>query len=554
MEKNTTVSHLEESRDAENAIHPSGTLERKAIHDNPDYAQLVEDARIATEQEHAMTFGQAIRLYPKAVGWSILLSTAIVMEGYDTLLLANFFALTQFQEKYGALQPDGTHVLSAAWRSGLTNGASVGEIIGLQFTGIFQDRFGYRKTILGALVMVTGFIFIVFFAQNVGMLLAGEILCGLAWGVFQTLTTAYASEVCPVSLRAYLTTYVNLCWVMGQFIGSGVLRGMLNVTGQWAYRIPFAVQWFWPVPLIIGCIFAPESPWWCVRHGKIEEAKHNLRRLTSRKDTDFDVDKTVAMMQHTNELERELSAGTSYWDCFQGVNLRRTEIVCITWLIQNICGSTFMGYSTNFYEQAGLAETNSFDMSMIQYALGAVGTILSWFVMARVGRRTIYLYGLIALCTLLFIIGFASLAPSHPSRNWAIGSMLVIFTFLYDFTVGPVCYSLVAELSSTRLRAKSIVLSRNTYNVGGIVVNILSNYQLTSTAWNWGAKTGFFWAGSCVLCITWVYFRLPEPKGRTYAELDILFEQRVSARKFSETKVDISGDLQHLTEPELEEK
>lgn len=44
-------------------------------------------------------------------------------------------------------------------------------------------------------------------------------------------------------LRPYLTSYVNLCWVIGQFIGAGVLRGFLNHDDQWAYRVPFAIQW-----------------------------------------------------------------------------------------------------------------------------------------------------------------------------------------------------------------------------------------------------------------------------------------------------------------------
>lgn len=57
--------------------------------------------------------------------------------------------------------------------------------------------------------------------------------------------------------------------------------------------------------------------------------------------------------------------------------------------------------------------------------------------------------------------------------------MLLLFTLIYDFTVGPVCYSLVAEVSSTRLKAKTIVLARNFYNVGGIIVNVLTTYQLT---------------------------------------------------------------------------
>jgi SP family general alpha glucoside:H+ symporter-like MFS transporter len=516
------------------------TVTNRSEVDSDDAAYRKSDARDATETERHMSIMQAFKLYPKAVGWSILLSTAIVMEGYDVSLLSNFYALPQFNQKYGELQPDGSYVIPAPWKSALSNGVIVGEILGLYITGIIQDRFGYRKTILGALVLVTCFIFVVFFAQNVQMLLAGEILCGIPWGVFQTLTTAYASEVCPVALRAYLTTYVNLCWVIGGFIASGVLRGLLELPSSWAYRIPFAIQWFWPAPLIIGCLFAPESPWWYVRHGQIDNAKHSLRRLTSRSDTTFDVDKVISMMQHTNELEKEITTGTTYWDCFKGVNLRRTEIVCVAWLVQNLCGSTFMGYSTVFYIAAGLSESSSFDMTLVQYAVGALGTIGSWFLMSRFGRRTLYLYGTLGLFCLLMIIGFISLASrTNSAANWAIGSMLLVFAVVYDSTVGPVCYSLVSEISSTRLRAKSIVLARNLYNIAGIVANILTNYQLTSTAWNWGARAAFFWAGSCFLCLIWVFFRLPEPKGRTYAELDILFAQGVSARKFKSTQVDL---------------
>jgi SP family general alpha glucoside:H+ symporter-like MFS transporter len=517
MEKDSEIVHIESQRKQ-----------------NTD---VKDGAGHAVQSERQMGFCEAIRLYPMAVVWSVGMSTAVVMEGYAVMLLSSFYALPQFNRKYGQIQPDGTYVIPAPWKSALSNGAVVGEIIGLFLTGIFQDRFGYRLTVFGALCLVTGFIFILFFAQNVEMLLAGEILCGIPWGAFQTITVAYASEVCPVALRGYLTTYVNLCWVIGQFIVSGVLRGLLDRPDQWAYRIPFAVQWAWPIPLMIMCLLAPESPWWLVQHGRQEKARESLVRLMSRSNNT--VDDTLAMIEYTDRLEKEASAGTSYWECFKRSNLRRTEIVCLVWLIQVICGSQLMGYSTVFYIAAGLPESSSFNMSLIQYGLGAIGTILSWFLMGRVGRRTLYLYGTLALFFLLLIIGFVSLAPRGPGMNWAIGALLSVFTFTYDLMVGPVCYSLVSELSSTRLRAKSVVLARNLYNVGNIVVNVLINYQLTVTAWNWGAKSAFFWAGVCFCCVVWIYFRLPEPMGRTYAELDVLFERQVPARKFASTEVDI---------------
>lgn len=181
--------------------------------------------------------------------------------------------------------------------------------------------------------------------------------------------------------------------------------------------------------------------------------------------------------------------------------------------------------------------SNSFSLSLGQYALGMVGTAGSWFLMARVGRRTIHFGGLCAQLILLVIVGCLSFGETKASV-WAIGAMLIVFTFVYDFTVGPVTYSLVSELSSTRLKAKTIVLARAAYNASNIFVNVMTNYQLGTTAWNWGARTAFFWAGTCFLSAIWVFFRLPEPKDRTYAQLDLLFEQKVPARKFASTKVD----------------
>jgi MFS transporter, SP family, general alpha glucoside:H+ symporter len=122
--------------------------------------------------------------------------------------------------------------VSAPWQSGLSNGAQVGEILGLYGAGVVVDAIGYRKTMLISLFSMICFIFIPFFAQNLQTFLVGEILQGIPWGVFQTMTTAYASEVAPVALRAYLTTYVNLCWVFGQLIAAGVLRSLLDRPGE----------------------------------------------------------------------------------------------------------------------------------------------------------------------------------------------------------------------------------------------------------------------------------------------------------------------------------
>ncbi|KAI5456299.1 general substrate transporter [Mariannaea sp. PMI_226] len=525
------------------SMAPDHSAELDGSDPSKTHITLIENARNAADKEHNMTLRQGIKLYPKAIAWSLLISTCIVMEGFQVSLVNNFYAFPQFNKKFGVLTDDGTYQIPAAWQAGLSNGANCGSIIGLFINGWISERFGYRYTIIGFLIWLCGCITIFFTAQSVQALLAAEILCGVPWGIFQTITVTYASEVCPVALRGYLTTYVNFCWGVGQEIGIGIIYAMLKREDQWAYRIPYALQWIWPLPLGLIIFFAPESPWWLVRKGRLEDAKKSLLRLTSlNRETDFNADETIAMMVHTTALEEKMTSGASYWDCFKGVDRRRTEIVCMVWAIQNLSGNSFSNYSTYFLKQAGLSENQSYGFALGQYAINMVGVFGAWGLMSiGIGRRSLYLYGLCGLCTMLFVLGFLGLVPeSHRNQSSiATGSIMIGWALVYQLTVGTVAYSLVGELSSRRLQIKTVVLGRNLYNVVGIINGVLTPYMLNPTAWNWSNYTGFFWGGIAFLCIIYVYFRLPEPNGRTFAELDVLFERRISARKFATTDVNV---------------
>lgn len=76
--------------------------------------------------------------------------------------------------------------------------------------------------------------------------------------------------------------------------------------------------------------------------------------------------------------------------------------------------------------------------------------------------------------------------------------------------------------------------------------------------WNWGAKGGLFWAGLAVLFVVWGFFRLPETKGLTYSELDLLFEHKVSSRKFTRANAEalkpalMDVAFQHEKQAEME--
>lgn len=389
-----------------------------------------------------------------------------------------------------------------------------------------------------ALAFMNAFLFIVFFAPSAPVLLVGQILCGFSWGIFAIVGPAYASEVCPTNLRAYMTTYVNMCWAIGQFIAAGVLEGLIHRTDQWTYRIPFALQWMWPAPLMVVCFFAPESPWYLVRNDRLDDARHSLVRLSSSSKPQDQINGQLAMIVHTTKIETELETGHTYWDCFKGVDLRRTEIVCMTFAGQILSGSTFAYSPSYFFVTAGMNAGDAYKLNLGGTAIAFVGTVLSWWLISYLGRRTLYISGQGILCITLFIIGILNAASKNKSSLWAQSAFCIFWLFIYSLTVGPIAFTIVSETSSVHLRSLSVSLARVTYQIVNIVSQVLESYFMNPTAWNASGKTGFFWGITALLTFIWAFFRLPEARGRTYEELDILFARRVPARMFSKTKVD----------------
>lgn len=173
---------MESSQHVEVVGEKKAIAQQGTVRDVETQAEVLAAAQEATDQEHSLTFWRAVKTYPKAVGWSVLLSTALVMEGYDNLLIASLYAQPAFRKKYGQCVGD-TCQITAPWQAGLKNGASVGQIFGLLGAGYLTERFGFRKSMIGGLVALTGFIFIQFFSPKIWVLEIGQILTGKGFSV-----------------------------------------------------------------------------------------------------------------------------------------------------------------------------------------------------------------------------------------------------------------------------------------------------------------------------------------------------------------------------------
>jgi len=62
-------------------------------------------------------------------------------------------------------------------------------------------------------------------------------------------------------------------------------------------------------------------------------------------------------------------------------------------------------------------------------------------------------------------------------------------------------------------------------------------YMINPDQANMRGKLGFFFGGLSCISLVWAFFRIPETKGRTYEELDIMFERGVKTREFKKYQV-----------------
>ena len=104
-----------------------------------------------------------------------------------------------------------------------------------------------------------------------------------------------------------------------------------------------------PTPLAVLIFLAPESPWWLVRQGKLEQAAKSVQRL-GRKSLKVNTTETVAMMRRVIELERS-DKQPNHLELFKGTDLRRTLIVCGVYAAQNLTGNLIANQAVYFFQR-----------------------------------------------------------------------------------------------------------------------------------------------------------------------------------------------------------
>ncbi|KAI1359769.1 general substrate transporter [Xylaria arbuscula] len=476
-----------------------------------------------------------------------IVAIANMQYGLDSVVVGSLQATPGFLEVFGypdSSQPGGYGIDGTFQRligSLLTLGAFLSSLV----AGVFANYFGRKAALWSACLLNAVACIIQIATTKKTAIYIGRLVLGLANGFLVTFSNIYTAEASPAHLRAVMVALFSEWVNIGSIIGSAVTNKTKNSLDKSSYEIPLGILFIVPTVLSIGLLFVPESPRYLLYRGNSQSARKSLETL--RGDSVSSEDLEIEWVEMVKGIEEEKRAVKTIGplDMFKGTNLRRTLLCYGVIGTQTGSGSWFIiSYATYFMVVAGLTVDEAFKYTIMNTVLGLVGVNFGMYLMRHVmGRRTILMIGAIVQgSAMLGLAVSATVAPGTTAARNCLIAFFAIYLFAYNAFVGDATYPTATELVSTQLRTWSVGSAISIGYFLAWLTSFFSPYFINPENLNWGAKYGYIWAGSNLACFIFFYLFVPETKGRTLEEIDELFNNRVSVRRFKTYRTTIIDD------------
>ncbi len=177
---------------------------------------------------------------------ALLISSGVVMQGFDIVAGGQLAALPAFREKFGVHQSDGTYLIPAHYLSAWNSIAPATEIVSAFIFAPLLDRFGRKWGILAASLISVAGVLLQQLAPDWKVHLAGRGVNGIAIGLMFTISPLWIGETCRPELRGFFLCFFNTSIVFGQFAIVIVSQGSSHISGRWQWWLPVVAMYFFP--------------------------------------------------------------------------------------------------------------------------------------------------------------------------------------------------------------------------------------------------------------------------------------------------------------------
>ena len=282
--------------------------------------------------------------------------------------------------------------------------------------------------------------------------------------------------------------------------------------------------------LFIGMFFLPETPRWLMSKGREEEARKVLDRIED----------SAVIENSINAMKSDIAIDNSQasWKEIFKPWLRNALIIAVgIMFFQQFVGiNTVIYYSPKIFLAAGFEGAEAaIAASVIVGAVNVLFTIISLFIIDRLGRRKLYFIGLSGIAVALICMGLGFMLPG--AGKWFLVISMLVYIAFFAISLGPLGWLMVTEVFPTKVRGLGASIG-SLSNWGFNTLVVWTFYKMISAIGN--AKEvvvpegedlsavcpscigSVFWifAAVALIGLVWGYFFIPETKGVSLEKIE----------------------------------
>jgi sugar porter (SP) family MFS transporter len=400
--------------------------------------------------------------------------------------------------------------------------ALIGCLVGAITSGMLSNRFGRKKLLtLSALI---------FAASSLGTGLADHFLVFVLWrmlggcaiGLASGVSPMYIAEISPAHLRGRLVSLNQLAIVFGILLaqlvnwliarpvprGFTALQILNSWNGQTGWRWMFAVTAVPSILFLIASLLVPESPRWLASRGRTAHALRVLERLGG----------NAYARQVMDDFARASSREeprTGLRDLVSPGIFRLLLLGVALSVLQQWCGiNVIFNYAQEIFAAAGYQVSEILFNIVITGAVNVVFTLLALGVIDRYGRRFLLLTGVSGLALIYTLLGifYRMHIQGKPMLLLVLAAIAC-----YAMSLAPATWVVIAEIFPNRVRGTAVAVAVSALWIACFLLTY--TFPMLNAALG---AAGTFWSYAviCAAGLLFLYFKLPETKGKSLEEME----------------------------------
>ena len=370
--------------------------------------------------------------------------------------------------------------------------ALVGCLVGAMVAGALADRYGRKPLLTTAAVLFTLSAVGTGLFNDFSLFNIARFIGGVGIGVASALSPMYIAEVSPTEIRGRMVSLNQMTIVLG-ILGAQIVNMLLAKDTSVAEDMTWNVEWGWrwmfwaetvPAALfLVMSFFIPESP--------------------------------VYLQMKAATMSQRIGKEARLRELLQGKYGRVLLLGLFIAVFQQWCGTNVIfNYAQEIFTGAGYDVDGMFIDIVITGIANVAFTFVALYTIEKWGRRTLMLIGAGGLGLIYLTLGTCYFLEV---KGFAMVCLVVTAISVYAMTLGPVTWTLLAEIFPNRIRG--VAMATCTFALWVGCCTLTFSFPSMNAALG---SSGTFWiySGICVCAFIFLWRHCPETKGKTLEQLE----------------------------------